>query len=254
MALRARFENTDEIGVFAKLTNTYCIVGLGGSANFYTLLQQELAKHIPVVYGSIGGTRLVGRMCVGNKNCLLLPITTTDQELQFLRDSLPDSVKVQRVEERLSALGNVICCNDHVALINNEVDKETEMIVQDVLGVETFRTSIAGEALVGTYAVISNKGCLVQPRTARADMDELASILQVPVVAGTVNRGSAVLGGGMIVNDWAAFVGMNTTSTEITVVENCFQLRRGGGTGVLDHLRQSIMEEQGGADAVMSTV
>ena len=46
-----------------------------------------------------------------------MPTSTTDQELQHLRNSIPDEVKVQRIEERLSALGNVICCNDHVALV-----------------------------------------------------------------------------------------------------------------------------------------
>ena len=59
----------------------------------------------------------------GNKNGLLVPSTTTDQELQHMRNSLPDSVKVQRVEERLSALGNVVSCNDYVALIHPDLDK-----------------------------------------------------------------------------------------------------------------------------------
>ena len=40
-----------------------------------------------------------------------------------MRNSLPDSVKVQRVEERLSALGNVISCNDYVALVHPDLDK-----------------------------------------------------------------------------------------------------------------------------------
>lgn len=44
-------------------------------------------------------------------------------ELQHLRNSLPDAVKVQRVEERLSALGNVIACNDYVALVHPDLDK-----------------------------------------------------------------------------------------------------------------------------------
>lgn len=47
-----------------------------------------------------------------------MPTTTTDQELQHLRNSIPDTVKIQRIEERLSALGNVIACNDHVALVS----------------------------------------------------------------------------------------------------------------------------------------
>ena len=59
----------------------------------------------------------------GNRHGLLVPHTTTDQELQHLRNSLPDSVKIQRVEERLSALGNTIAVNDYVALVHPDLDK-----------------------------------------------------------------------------------------------------------------------------------
>lgn len=59
----------------------------------------------------------------GNKNGLIVPYTTTDTELQHIRNSLPDTVKVQRVEEKLSALGNVISCNDYVGLIHPDLDK-----------------------------------------------------------------------------------------------------------------------------------
>lgn len=52
-----------------------------------------------------------------------MPNNTTDQELQHIRNSLPDAVKIQRVEERLSALGNVIACNDYVALVHPNLDK-----------------------------------------------------------------------------------------------------------------------------------
>ena len=40
-----------------------------------------------------------------------------------MRNSLPDAVVVQRIEERLSALGNCIACNDHVALAHTDLDK-----------------------------------------------------------------------------------------------------------------------------------
>ena len=35
MAVRVQFEGNNEVGVFAKLTNRYCLVAIGGSANFY---------------------------------------------------------------------------------------------------------------------------------------------------------------------------------------------------------------------------
>jgi len=59
----------------------------------------------------------------GNKNGLLVPSTTTDQELSFIRNALPKEVKLQRVEEKLSALGNIVACNDHVALVHPDIDQ-----------------------------------------------------------------------------------------------------------------------------------
>ena len=118
MAVRVQFENNNEVGVFSKLTNSYCLVAIGGSENFYSIFESELADTIPVIHTSIAGCRIIGRLTVANRHGLLVPNSTTDQELQHLRNSLPDSVKIQRVEERLSALGNVIACNDYVALVH----------------------------------------------------------------------------------------------------------------------------------------
>merc|ERR1712123_361348 len=135
-------------------------MAIGGSANFYTVFESELQDVIPVCYTSVAGCRIIGRMTVGNRHGLLVPSGTTDQELQQMRNSLPDSVKIQRVEERLSALGNVIACNDYVALVHPDLDRETEEILADVLKVEV-----------------------------------------------------------LVVNDWCAFTGQDTTSTELSVIE-----------------------------------
>ncbi|EPR58201.1 putative eukaryotic initiation factor-6 [Toxoplasma gondii TgCatPRC2] len=224
MATRAQFESSNEVGVFAKLTNSYCLVALGGSEHFYSTLEAELAPHIPVVHATVGGTRVIGRVCVGNRRGLIVPSITTDQELQHLRNSLPDSVEIRRVEERLSALGNNVACNDYVALLHTDMDKETEEIVQDVLGVEAFRATIGKQTLVGSYCHFTNQGGLVHVMTPVEDMEELSQLLQVPLTAGTVNRGSDLVGAGLIANDWAAFCGMDTTATELAVVERIFKI------------------------------
>jgi len=243
MAVRAQFENSNEVGVFATLTNSYALVAVGASENFYSVFEAELADVIPICHATIAGTRIIGRLTSGNRHGLLVPTSTTDQELQHLRDSLPDGVKVQRVEEKLSALGNCIACNDHVALVHPDIDQDTEDIIADVLGVEVFRQSIAKNVLVGSYCSLSNQGALVHPKTSVEEQKELSALLQVPVTAGTVNRGSDVVGAGLVVNDWTAFCGLDTTSTELAVIESIFNLQEQDQSAVVDDMRNSLIDE-----------
>jgi len=240
MAVRAHFENSCDIGVFAKLTNTYCLSAIGGNEHF-KVLEAELEEHIPLVRCTIGGCKIVGRLTAGNRHGILVPNLTEDTELQHIRNSLPDEVVVQRIEERLSALGNVIACNDYVALVHPDLDRESEELIADTLQVEVFRHTIAGNSLVGSYSVLNNKGALVHPKTTIQEQDELSSLLQVNLCVGTVNRGSDVLGAGLMVNDWMAFCGMDTTATEIGVVESIFGLKDAQPGNITSDMRKSII-------------
>jgi translation initiation factor 6 len=68
MSIRLQFENSNDIGVFSKLTNAYCLVSNAGSENFYSVFESDLGSKIPVVHCSIAGTRIVGRLTAGKIN------------------------------------------------------------------------------------------------------------------------------------------------------------------------------------------
>jgi translation initiation factor 6 len=40
-----------------------------------------------------------------------------------VRNSLPEEIVVQRIDERLSALGNTIATNDYVAVMHPDMDR-----------------------------------------------------------------------------------------------------------------------------------
>ena len=151
---------------------------------------------------------------VGNSKGLLVPSTTRDNELKHLRNSLPDKVKIQRIDEKLSPA--VVVTNDYVALVHL-ITPEHGRAIKDVLGVEVFRQS-KKDVPVGSYCSLSNQGCLVHPNRYRAKRD-------LVVAAGARLRGNRQPGqrrggAGMVVNDWAALRMMTRPNSVIEYIFN----------------------------------
>ncbi|KAN0113579.1 hypothetical protein V8E52_007505 [Russula decolorans] len=67
MATRIQFENSNDIGVFSKLTNSYCLAAIQGSTNFYSAFEAKLGDVVPIVHTSTSGTRIVGRLTAVNR-------------------------------------------------------------------------------------------------------------------------------------------------------------------------------------------
>ena len=71
--------------------------------------------------------------------------TATDQEMQHVKNSLPEKIVVQRCQERLS---------DAFGPRNGRIGRVLETYVLDT---EVFRDSIAGELLVESFCSFTNQ-------------------------------------------------------------------------------------------------
>ena len=86
------------------------------------------------------------------------------------------------------------------------------------------RTSISGNPMVGSYCVLTNNGGLLHPLVSIAQLEELTKFLGVPLCTGTINRGCDVVGSGLVANHMVAFCGVDTTATELSVIDAVFSL------------------------------
>ncbi|KAH0792299.1 Eukaryotic translation initiation factor 6 [Histomonas meleagridis] len=224
MVSRCRFQSSSEVGAYARITNSYAILPSTNTDNFFQSFESILSDKIPIIHSSIAGTPIVGRLVVGNKNGLIVPLTTTTIEIDSIRANLPESIEIAKIEERFSALGNVISCNDHFALVHPELDEDTLETLERVLGVEVIKTKIAEESLVGSYSVMTNKGCIVTPKATPEEIESLSKMLDITVEAATVNRGIQYISAGVCVNDFALFCGYDCTALEIANLTRIFKI------------------------------
>lgn len=51
-----------------------------------------------------------------------------------------------------------------------------------------------------------------------------------------------MVGAGLCVNDWIAFVGLSTTSTEMSVIESIFKLGDSLPSAITSNLRDTLIE------------
>jgi translation initiation factor 6 len=226
MFVKLNFDNSDNIGVFIKLTNSYCIVPYEVNEKSLKIIKKELKKNIPIIKTSIIQSKCVGRLIIGNKKGLILPSETTFEEYQKIKKFIPDNVIVRKCKEKFSALANCIVNNDFTALVTTEISSETEELLNDVLGLEVFKISLGTERLLGSFCVINNHGGLISQFISLEDQDEISSLLKIPLTVGTINCGDRYLSSGMISNDWIGFCGYRTTQSELLILETTFSQKK----------------------------
>ena len=218
--LRMDLLGSPNIGIYALTTNNYTIVPAKVSNAKIEKLKKCLRGE--VVGTSIGGTTLVGVLATANSNGIILPYYPSDDEVKAIKYVCKGNI--ERIENKRTALGNLVLANDRGAIIGENLMREKETIkkIGDTLGVEVVFGQIAGLPYVGSLATTTNRGALAHPMITDEERETLQEVLKVPVDVGTINGGAPFVPSGLLANDNGVVIGSFTTGPEILIISNIF--------------------------------
>lgn len=216
--LRAKFDGDPNVGLYGLATDKYCLLGLEPDKRTRAGMSRILGVPLHVV--QLAGTDLIGLFASGNSKGMVLTKLVEKAEMTKLKSALPD-INILVLKAPLTALGNLVLCNDNGCLIPKKFSKLSKKIA-DALDCEVATGTIAGLEIVGSAAVASNIGCLCHHEATEDEAELLEGLLKVKTDVGTVAYGSPFIKAGLIVNSNGVIVAENSTGPELGRVADVF--------------------------------
>lgn len=222
MIRRINLGGSPNLGVSISATDKIAITPPGILDSMVDLITECL--EVPVIRTPISGSNLSGALTCGNSNGFVVSKYAFDNEIQRLRD---EDIIVERIPDKLTAVGNIVLANDNGALVHPLISDEAVQVISDVLDVEVRRGSIANFKITGSVAAATNKGVLVHPAASEEELESIESLFKIPADVGTVNNGTQLVGACAVANSNGVMVGLNTTGPELARVEEAFGFLEG---------------------------
>ena len=206
------------IGIFTSVNDKFVFLPNG----FAKTKAENLAKYLHTEYimTPVANTRLLGVLMVLNNHGILLPRTSSPEEIANLQKSTGLNVKI--LDTKYNALGNLICVNDKGGVVSPLVEKEFIKEIEDILDIEVIQKRIAGFDQVGAVMETNNHGAVIHPETDEEDIKNFSNILGVNVEPATINGGIPFVSSGILANSNAVVVGNLTNGPEIMMLTRAF--------------------------------
>lgn len=214
----SRFGGSPNIGVYAAVNENLAIIAGNTSSEFIRDVENTL--QVESIMTTMAGSFVVGSLVVMNSSGAIVSGLSDSFEIDRIKEKIP----VLQLGDVHNAAGNNILANDNGAIINPELDEESEKAIADFLGVETVRANIGGYGTVGSVCTATNKGCICCSDATDDEVKFIQDILKVEVKKTSVNHGSKFVGSGVLANSKGALVGDETTPIEMGKIEEGLDL------------------------------
>ncbi|MEM0138805.1 MAG: translation initiation factor IF-6 [Thermoplasmatales archaeon] len=218
MIQKARIFNSPFLGVFIRAWEKYTFYPKCAGDDIVRMISTYL-KTEPIGI-TIGGSNLVGSLCAMNSNGIVVGRMVTEDELKLI----PENIRVGVINDRLNATGNNILVNDRIAMVHEEMAERSIKIISDVLGVEVVRGSFKSIKTIGSSGLVTNKGIILPPNMSDEEIENIGKLFGVRGSVGTANFGSMYIGASVVSNSNGAIVGEDSTTVEISNIEEALGL------------------------------
>jgi translation initiation factor 6 len=206
---RASVRKSSFIGVYCSVFGDKAIASPVVPTGFKMKLRDLLRAEAAIT--TVGSVSSVGMMIAMNSRGFVVPKTANDDELA----ALEQHSKVLVVEDKMSALGNLIVANDKGAVISDLISEHAASQISDFLGVDHIRMSVGKYRTIGSLFAVSNEAGIASPLVDEKTLAQVSSALQIKMVPTTVNDGERLVKLGVLLNDRAIVVGKNTNGVEL---------------------------------------
>jgi len=206
------------IGIFTSVNDKFVFIPNG----FAKTKAENLARYLQTEYlmTPVANTRLLGILMVLNNHGILLPKTSSPDEIANLRKRTDLNVKM--LDTKHNALGNLICVNDKGGVISPIIEKGFIKEIEDVLDIEVIQKKVAGFHQVGAVMEANNLGGVIHPEADEEDIKNFSNILGVNIEPATINGGIPYVSSGILANSNAVVVGNLTSGPEIMTLTRAF--------------------------------
>ncbi len=206
------------IGIFTSVNDKFVFIPNG----YAKTKAENLARYLQTEYlmTPVANTRLLGILMVLNNHGILLPKTSSPDEIANLRKCTDLNVKI--LDTKYNALGNLICVNDKGGVISPIIEKEFIKEIEDTLDIEVIQKKVAGFHQVGAVMEANNLGGIIHPEADEEDIKNFSNVLGVNIEPATINGGIPFVSSGMLANSNAVLVGNLTNGPEIMMLTRAF--------------------------------
>jgi len=206
------------VGIFTSVNDKFLFVPNG----FAKTKAENLAHYLQTEYlmTPVANTRLLGVLMVLNNHGILLPGTSSPEEIANFQKCT--GLNVKKLDTKHIALGNLICVNDKGGIVSPIVEKEFIKEIADVLDIEVIQKKVAGFHQVGAVMEANNLGGVIHPETDEEDIKNFSNVLGVNIEPATINGGIPFVSSGILANSNAVVVGNLTNGPEIMMLTRAF--------------------------------